>query len=130
MNSKDKTFLEKFCVKESSNMTGLENFEAVGFLIIAGLRWCSPHQSKSDHISGHQSPPLPPPPPIKFLHSLVESLTHPYCGVHFHNLQFMTMKVCCRQKTFSPLTKMLEIPPAIGCFCRNRPIYKKSNLLF
>ena len=61
MNSKDKTFLEKFCVKESSNMTGLENFEAVGFLIIAGLRWYSPHQSKSDHISGHQSPPLPPP---------------------------------------------------------------------
>ena len=53
------------------------------------------------------------------------------CGVHFYkNLQFTTMKFCCRQKMFSPPTKILEIPPAIGCFCRSVPICKKSNLLF
>ena len=28
----------------------------------------------------------------------------------------MTMKACCRQKTFSLPTKILEIPPAISCF--------------
>ena len=32
----------KFCVKESSNLTGLENFVATVFSIIAGLRWYYP----------------------------------------------------------------------------------------
>ena len=59
MNSKDKAFLEKFCVKESSNLIGLENFGATGFSITAMLGWCSPHQPKSDQISTHQSPPMP-----------------------------------------------------------------------
>ena len=32
------------------------------------------------------------------------------CGAHFHmSLQFMTMKVCLRKKTFSPTHKMFEV---------------------
>ena len=41
----------KFCVKESSNLIGLENFGAAGFFITAGLGQCSPYQSESDQIS-------------------------------------------------------------------------------
>ena len=44
MNSKDKAFLEKFCVKESSNLIGRENFETSGFFITALLGWHSPSQ--------------------------------------------------------------------------------------
>ena len=62
MNSKDKAFLEKFCVKESSNLIGLENLETAGFSITAVLGWYSPCQSKSDQIFTHQSPSPPPPP--------------------------------------------------------------------
>ena len=54
MYSKDKAFLEKFCVKKSSNLIGLENFGAVDFPITAGLRRYSLHQSKSDQIATHQ----------------------------------------------------------------------------
>ena len=61
-----------FCVKQSSNLIGLGNFVAVGFSIIAGLGWSSPHQSKSDHFSTHQGPPH------KFLHRPHESFTPPY----------------------------------------------------
>ena len=32
-------------------------------------------------------------------------------------LQFMTMKVCYRQKTFSPSTEISEISAPTGCFC-------------
>ena len=32
----------KFCVLQSSNLTGLENFVAAVFSIIAGLGWYSP----------------------------------------------------------------------------------------
>ena len=45
----------KFCVKESPNLIGLENFGAARFSITAELAWCSPSQSKSDQ----------PPTPIK-----------------------------------------------------------------
>ena len=44
MNPKDKAVLEKFCVKESSNLIGRENFEAAGFFITALLGWHSPSQ--------------------------------------------------------------------------------------
>ena len=37
MNSKDKSFLEKFYVKESNNMISLENFGAGGFSITTEL---------------------------------------------------------------------------------------------
>ena len=40
----------KFCVKESPNLFGLENFWAAGFSITVRLGWCSPYQSKSDQI--------------------------------------------------------------------------------
>ena len=58
MNSKDKTFLGKFCVKESSILTGLEDFETSEFSIKFGLWWSSPpppfpHQSKNDDIFTH-----------------------------------------------------------------------------
>ena len=33
MNSNEKAFLEKFCVKQSSNLIGLENVGAAGFTI-------------------------------------------------------------------------------------------------
>ena len=39
MNSKNKSFLEKFHVKESGNLIGLDNFGAIEFLIMGGLRW-------------------------------------------------------------------------------------------
>ena len=48
----------KFCVKESSNLIGLENFGAAGFFIRAGLGLWSPCQSESDQISP-DSPPFP-----------------------------------------------------------------------
>ena len=51
----------KFCVKESPNLIGLENFEAAWFSFTAGLGQCSPYQSKSDQISTRQSPPTPTP---------------------------------------------------------------------
>ena len=81
--------------KESSNLIGLENFGAVGFSITAGLGWYSPYQSISDQHSTHQIPPHPP-PPTKFLHSPHENL--------------MAMKVCCRQKNFSPPLKFWKFP--------------------
>ena len=56
----------KFCVKESSNLIGLESFGAIGFFFTAGMGWCSPHQPQSDEISTHQSPP---PSSTKFLNS-------------------------------------------------------------
>ena len=37
MNSKDKGFLEKFCVNESINLMCFENFGAAGFSITARL---------------------------------------------------------------------------------------------
>ena len=49
----------KFCVRESSNLIGLENFVVAGFSITARLGWCSSHHLKSDQISSHQSPPSP-----------------------------------------------------------------------
>ena len=60
----------KFCVKESPNLIGLEDFGVAGFFITAELRWCSPYQSKSDQISTHQSPPPPPPPPNFYIHQI------------------------------------------------------------
>ena len=45
MNSNDKAFLEKFCVRESAILIGLEN-----------VGWYSLYQSKNDQISFHQSP--------------------------------------------------------------------------
>ena len=47
MNLKDKAFLEKFSVKESS----IRNFGATEFLIMGWLVWYSAHQSKNDQIS-------------------------------------------------------------------------------
>ena len=46
----------KFCVLQSSNLTGLENFVAAVFSIIAGLGWWyspflhSPHESLTPSI--------------------------------------------------------------------------------
>ena len=51
MNSEDKTFLERFCVTESSNLIDLENFAVTGFTIMGRLGWYSPHQPKNDQIS-------------------------------------------------------------------------------
>ena len=54
MNSKDKSFLEKFYVKESNNMISLENFGAGGFPLQLG--WGdTPPSVKRDQISTHQS---------------------------------------------------------------------------
>ena len=36
MNSEDKAFLEKLCVKESNNLTGLEHFGTAEFSICLG----------------------------------------------------------------------------------------------
>ena len=72
MNSKDKATLEKFCVKESSNLICLGNFWAAGVSSTAVLGWYFPNQSKSDRMSTHRSPPH-----TKFLHSPHESLTLP-----------------------------------------------------
>ena len=55
INSKDKAFLEKFRVKESSNLIGLEKFWATECSIMAGLERYSLHQSKNDQISTHHS---------------------------------------------------------------------------
>ena len=70
MNSKDKAFLNKFCVKESSILFVLENFGATGFSTMGGLGWYSPYQWKNDQISTYQSPlnqilhfPIKPLPP-------------------------------------------------------------------
>ena len=56
MNSKDKDFLGKLCVKESSILIGLEKFWATEFSSIGGLGWYSAHQSQNYQISTHQSP--------------------------------------------------------------------------
>ena len=50
------------------------------------------------------------------------------CVAHFYeNLQFTTMKVYCWEKTFSPLTKILEIPPAIDCSVQAYPCVKTQH---
>ena len=54
MNAKDKAFMEKFPVKESSIAIDLENFETTVFSIIGGLGWYSLHQSKNDQSLPHQ----------------------------------------------------------------------------
>ena len=56
MNSKDKPFQEKFSLKESSILIGLEHFGATEFSIMDDLGCNSPNQSKSDQISTHQIP--------------------------------------------------------------------------
>ena len=77
MNLKGKAFLLKFHVKESSILIGLENFGATEFSIMGWLGWYS-----------------------FFLENLKKFSAF---GAHFYkNLQFMTMKDCCRLKTFSP----------------------------
>ena len=71
MNSKDKAFLEKFCVNESSNLTALENFWAAGFSITARF-------GGTPTIS-HQTPPkLPPPPPPNLYNLPRKALLSPY----------------------------------------------------
>ena len=50
---------------------GLQNSGAEGFSITAWLGWCSSHQSRSDQISTHLSPPPPPaPPPNFYIHQI------------------------------------------------------------
>ena len=58
MNWRDKAILEKFCVKESSNLIGLEYFRPAGFSIIAVLGCLAPPPPPN-------SPPPPPPPPYE-----------------------------------------------------------------
>ena len=49
----------KFCVKEPSNLIGLEHFGAAGFFITVGVGWClSPISQKAT-----KSPPTGPPFP-------------------------------------------------------------------
>ena len=60
----------KFCVIESSDLIGLENFGAAEFLITAGLGYCSPYQSESDQIS----PDHPHPPFSSFPHQILTLL--------------------------------------------------------
>ena len=50
INLKDKAFLEKFFVKESSILIGVENLGATEFPIMSWLRWYYPHQSKNDQM--------------------------------------------------------------------------------
>ena len=72
INSKDKAFLENFCVNESSNLTGLENFWAAGFSITARF-------GGTPTISHHTPPNLPPPPPPPNLYNLPrKALLSPY----------------------------------------------------
>ena len=47
MNSEDKTFLERFCVTESSNLIDLENFAVTGFTIMGRLGWYDQKMTKS-----------------------------------------------------------------------------------
>ena len=74
MNSKDKDFLEKFCVKESSNLIGLENFGVTGW-----VGWDGIPASKTMT----KSPPIRVPPPPDFyifpIKALLPHGTPPYC---------------------------------------------------
>ena len=72
MNSKDKSFLEKFYVKESNNMISLENFGAGGFSITTGLGCYSPISEKGPNLYPSESSHK------KILHSPQENLTPPY----------------------------------------------------
>ena len=58
MNSKDKAFLVKFRLTESSNLTGLENFGATDSPITSRLGWYSTYESKNC-----KSPLIRVPPP-------------------------------------------------------------------
>ena len=127
MNSKEKAFLEKLPVKESS----LEIFVATWLSIMNRLGWYSSYQSKMT-----KSSPIKVSPPnfyILLIIALLPSIDtwngtlktknwkddqnfqqqhnsifpgslkkNFACSAHFYkNLQFMTMKVCCKQKTLS-----------------------------
>ena len=77
MNWRDKAILEKFCVKESSNLIGLEYFGPTGFSIIAVLGCLAPPSSSplwikkwtNLHLSEFHT---------NFLHFSHESLTQAY----------------------------------------------------
>ena len=58
MNSNDKAFLEKFSVKESSILIGLENFVAKVFSIMGRLGWHPPSIKRWPNL--HPSEPPPP----------------------------------------------------------------------
>ena len=46
----------KFCVKESSNLIGLEHFGAAGFFITVGVGWClSPISQKANFQQQNKS---------------------------------------------------------------------------
>ena len=62
MNSKDKSFLEKFSVREKSNLTGLEHFGATEFSIVGelGVALFLVVKKWLDLIPTHQSPYRPP----------------------------------------------------------------------
>ena len=79
MHSKNKAFLEKFSVREKSNLTGLENFGATGFSIVGelGVALFLVVKKWPDLVPTHQSPyrrPLSSSRSTKFLHPH-ESLT-------------------------------------------------------
>ena len=71
MNSNDQAILEKFLVKESSILIGLENFGVTVFSTTDGLGWYSPINQKMT-----KSPPIRV-PSTTFLHPTHKSLTSP-----------------------------------------------------
>ena len=74
MNSKGKAFLEKFRVRESSNMIGLKTFGARGFSIMAG--W-----PDTPTISQKMTESPPRAPSTKFLHPPHKNFTPSYCSL-------------------------------------------------
>ena len=79
MNSKNKAFLEKFSVKEKSNLTGLENFGATWFSIVGelGVALFLVVKKWPDLVPTHQSPYRRP--PLVFpIHQIFTSPWKPY----------------------------------------------------
>ena len=103
MNSKDKAFLDKFCIKKSRNLITIKNFGATDFSIIGGLGWYSLRQLKNDQISTHQSNPHPAPThhPTKSLHLLIKALLPLLLLVG--TLKFKSLKRIFLEKKFLPV---------------------------
>ena len=93
MNSKDKAFLNKFCVKESSILFVLENFGATGFSTMGGLGWYSPINEKMTKF-----PPIRV-PSTKFFHFPIKPLppTNVTTGIFriyfFQGLSFLHLEI-------------------------------------
>ena len=103
----------KFCVNESRNLIGLENFCNRSFFSYCRVGAVLPIVTFSPWKPYTLYCYLKWEINVEKLKMFISGIFIKFstCGVHFYkNLQFMIMKVCCRQKNFSLQLKFWKFP--------------------